>query len=261
MIIVMLGALGLIFGSFVNALVWRLHEGKDWLRDRSECTHCHHKLTAKDLVPVFSYLYLRGKCRYCHKKIEDSPWIELGTMALFLVSYFLWPVAFQGAGLFQFVMWLIMSVGLMALVAFDLKWYILPNKIVFPLIGLAVIQELVVAFVFHGGLHEIIGALAGVVIIAGLFYLIFQASKGTWIGGGDVKLGIMLGLLAGGPLNSLLLLFVASVCGIIISIPMVIAGKANRKTQLPFGPFLILGLVVVQLFGTPIIDWYTRFAL
>jgi len=261
MIIVMLAAFGLILGSFVNALVWRLHEGKNWLNDRSECTHCHHKLAPKDLVPVFSYLFLQGKCRYCHKKIEDSPWIELGTIALFLASYFCWPVAFAGAGLFTFIIWLVMCVGLMALVAFDLKWYLLPNKIVFPLIGLAVVQVLGVSFLYHGGVHEIIGAIAGVVIIAGLFYFIFQVSKGTWIGGGDVKLGIALGLLAGGPLKSLLLLFVASVCGIIISAPMLAMGKANRKTQLPFGPFLILALVIVQLFGTPIVDWYTRFAL
>ncbi|HKR82223.1 MAG TPA: prepilin peptidase [Candidatus Saccharimonadales bacterium] len=261
MIIVMVAALGLVFGSFVNAFVWRLHEGKDWLHERSECVHCHHKLAAKDLVPVFSYMMLRGKCRYCHKKIEDSPWVELATMALFLGSYFFWPVAFQGAGLFRFVVWLVISVGLMALVVYDFRWYLLPDKVVFPLAGLAAVQVLVVSVLYHGGWREILGALAGAVIISGTFYAIFQLSQGKWIGGGDVKLGLVLGLLAGGPFNSLLLLFTASVSGMLFSLPLLFTGKASRKSQLPFGPFLIFGLVVVQLFGTTITSWYARHLL
>ncbi len=258
---VMLAVLGLVFGSFVNALVWRLHEGKDWIKDRSECTHCHHKLAAKDLVPVFSYLALGGRCRYCHKKIDDSPLVELATMALFLVSYFFWPVALQGAGLFRFALWLVFIIGFVALVAYDSRWFLLPDKVVFPLTALAVTQVVVVAVVYHDGWRVVLGALAGALIIAGSFYGIFQLSKGTWIGGGDVKLGVMLGLLAGGPLNSLLLLFVASFSGMLISVPLLIAGKASRKTRLPFGPFLIFGLVVVQLFGASITNWYAAHLL
>lgn len=257
----MLAVLGLVFGSFVNAFVWRLHEGKDWMNERSECVHCHHTLAAKDLVPVFSYLILKGKCRYCHKKIEDTPIVEIGTMVVFLASYFFWPVAFEGAGLLRFVAWLIISVGLMALVVYDFKWYLLPDKVVFPLAGLAAVQTVTISLFFHGGWREILGALAGVLIISGTFYLIFQISNGTWIGGGDVKLGLILGLLAGGPLNSLLLLFIASVSGMLFSLPMLATGKASRKTQLPFGPFLVFALVIVQLFGTTLTSWYSQHLL
>jgi prepilin signal peptidase PulO-like enzyme (type II secretory pathway) len=257
----MLAVFGLVFGSFVNAFVWRLHEGKDWMSDRSECIHCHHKLAAKDLIPVFSYLVLKGKCRYCHKKIEDTPVVEIATMVLFLASYFFWPVAFEGAGLVRFIVWLIISVGLMALIVYDFKWYLLPDKVVFPLAGLAALQVVVISLFYHGGWHEVLGALAGVLIISGTFYLIFQISKGTWIGGGDVKLGLVLGLLAGGPLNSLLLLFTASVSGMLFSLPMLLTGKAGRKTQLPFGPFLIFGLIIVQLFGTALTSWYSQHLL
>ncbi len=253
----MLAALGLIFGSFVNALVWRLHEGKDWLNDRSECTHCHHKLAAKDLVPVLSWLALRGKCRYCHKKIDDTPLVELGTMALFLVSYFFWPVALEGGGLLRFILWLVFSVGFIALISYDIRWYLLPDKIVFPLAVLAVLQVAALSTIFGGGWHTALGALTGVLIIAGLFYAIFRISNGTWIGGGDVKLGLVLGLLAGGPLQAVILLFAASFSGMVAALPMLITGKAGRKTQLPFGPFLIFGLIVVQLFGTHIAHWYT----
>ncbi|HSD55741.1 MAG TPA: prepilin peptidase, partial [Candidatus Saccharimonadales bacterium] len=71
MIPLLLIVLGLILGSFVNALVWRLRKNKDWVNDRSECTHCHHKLGPLDLIPVLSWVMLAGKCSYCHKKIED----------------------------------------------------------------------------------------------------------------------------------------------------------------------------------------------
>ncbi len=257
MITVMLGALGLVFGSFVNALVWRLHEHRNWMSERSECPHCHHQLAAKDLIPVLSWLYLRGKCRYCHAKIEDSPLVEIATMVFFVVSYLWWPVAFEGAGLFRFVLWLIFVVGFVALTVYDLRWMLLPDKIVFPLASLAALQVVGVALFFHGGWHVVFGSFAGVLMVSGLFYLIFQLSKGAWIGGGDVKLGLALGLLAGSPLNAVLLLFVASVSGLLFSLPQLFRGKFSGKTQLPFGPFLILGLFVVVLFGNGIVDWYT----
>src|SRR2546427_122886 len=103
MIVLLLILLGLVLGSFVNALVWRLHEHKDWVNDRSECVHCHHKLGPLDLIPVVSYLYLRGKCRYCHQRIEDTPLTELALPLAFVTSYLCWPVALQGGeALFQF---------------------------------------------------------------------------------------------------------------------------------------------------------------
>jgi prepilin signal peptidase PulO-like enzyme (type II secretory pathway) len=255
MIPLLLIVLGLCLGSFVNALVWRLHEGRNWISERSECEHCHHKLGPLDLIPVFSWLFLRGKCRYCHKKIGDSPLVELALPALFLLSYFCWPYALGGSGLISFVFWLIMLVGLSALAIYDLRWFLLPNKVVFPLIGLAVVQVVTLA-VYGRNWKLLLTSALGVVVISGIFYLLFQLSRGSWIGGGDVKLGIVLGLLAGGVLESFLLLFTASVAGMLAALPMILQGKAHRKTQLPFGPFLIVGLIVVVLLGTNIIDWY-----
>src|SRR5580700_9634934 len=120
MIIVVLAVLGLCLGSFVNALVWRLHEQSNpkqktknkkqkakqlsanelsILRGRSMCPDCHHQLAAKDLVPVISWLDLRGKCRYCHRPISiQYPLVELATAGLFVFSYFFWPLAFNGVG-------------------------------------------------------------------------------------------------------------------------------------------------------------------
>ncbi|MET1032945.1 MAG: prepilin peptidase [Candidatus Saccharimonadales bacterium] len=256
MIVLLLIVLGLCLGSFVNAFVWRLHEGKDWVKGRSECTHCHHELGPLDLVPVLSWIFLHGKCRYCHKKIDDNPLVELVLPALFVLSYLQWPYALEGSGLITFVFWTVFLVGFLALAVYDLKWFLLPNKVVFPLIGLAVAQVVTVA-IYDDNWAVLLTAALGAVVVSGIFYILFQVSKGTWIGGGDVKLGIVLGLLAGGYLEGFLLLFTASVAGMIAAIPMLLQGKAHRKTQLPFGPFLIIGLIFVVLFGTEVIDWYS----
>lgn len=256
MIVLLLVVFGLILGSFVNALVWRLHEGRDWVNERSECPKCHHKLGTKDLVPVLSYLWLKGKCRYCKKPIEDTPLAELLVPALFVISYLFWPLPLEGTGLFQFIIWLVFIVGFVALAIYDLRWFLLPNKIVFPLTGLAILETITRVVVFNEDWRIIIGAASGGLVVGGLFYLLFQMSDGKWIGGGDVKLGAVLGILAGSTLGGAFVLFVASMAGMLSALPALMKGKAHRKSHIPFGPFLILGLIVVQLWGQPVIDWY-----
>lgn len=279
MIWLVLVVLGLCLGSFVNALVWRLHEGSELkaqnskhrskklstkdlsiLTGRSMCPDCHHELAGKDLVPVLSWLWLRGKCRYCHKPISwQYPLVELLTAVLFVLSYLWWPYVFQGVGLYNFIFWLIFLVGFMALAVYDLRWQMLPDKLVFPLIVLAVLQ-LLGGFIFYNfGWQALAGVVWGILISSGIFYVVFQFSRGEWIGGGDVKLGVVIGLLLGGPLMSLLMLFVASCLGTIAGIPLLLAGK--RKVRVPFGPFLLAATVFVMLFGTGIISWYRALVL
>ena len=271
MVILVLIVFGLCLGSFVNAATWRLHEqanatqkkGKQTAayirrlsiaKGRSMCSQCHHELAAKDLVPVFSWLWLKGKCRYCHTAIEDSPLVEIALAVLFVASYLWWPQEFHGLGLYYFVFWLIFLVAFMALAVYDLRWYVLPNKLVFPLIILATAQVLGGIVFYHAHASDMLNSFWGVLLLAGLFYVIFQVSKGEWIGGGDVKLAVVLGILVGGPLKALLLLFIASCLGTIAGLPLILAGKRNAK--IPFGPFLLGATLVVVLFGTHIIDWY-----
>jgi prepilin signal peptidase PulO-like enzyme (type II secretory pathway) len=256
MIMLVLIVLGLCLGSFVNAFVWRLHEHRDWVSERSECPHCHHVLAAMDLVPILSWLFLRGKCRYCHKPIPDTPLTELATPALFVLSYLYWPQAFHGVGLFQFVLWLMFLVGFVALAVYDIRWYLLPDKVVFPLMGLAVVW-VVGSWALGGSWRDAAGSIAGALVVGGLFFALHEMSKGKWIGFGDVKLGLLLGLLAGGAVEGCLLLFFASFIGVLISVPLFVIGRANRKTQLPFGPLLLAGTVIVVLFSGDIINTYT----
>lgn len=258
MVILVIVAFGLIWGSFVNAFVWRLHESKDWVRGRSECSSCHHPLAASDLMPVVSWLLLRGKCRYCHAPIKDSPITELTMPVLFVLSYVYWPWALQGEGLIRFIFWLIFLVGFVALGAYDLRWKLLPNKIVFPLVALAVLQTIVICVFYMGGLSFLLNAIWGSLIISGGFYALYQVSGGKWIGGGDVKLGLVLGILCGGVWQALLLIFFASLAGTILTIPLVLNKKLKAKATVPFGPYLLFASVVVELFGAAIIHWYTH---
>jgi len=273
MIIVLLAVFGLIFGSFVNALVWRLHEqdelsGKKGKKNterlkslsitqgRSMCPHCSHELAAKDLVPVASWLWLRGKCRYCSAPISwQYPVVELLTGVLFVLSYWSWPLGFHQTGLFQFVLWLVFLVGFMALAVYDLRWFLLPDRIVVPLSVLAAAQVIVTA-VWLKSFTALWQPLAGASIIFGLFWLLFQVSKGAWIGGGDVKLAVALGLLAGTPLRAFLVIFFASLAGTVVSLPLLARGKQGMQLHIPFGPYLLFATGVVVLYGTPIVNWY-----
>lgn len=262
MVIAILLVLGLAFGSFVNALVWRLHEGRDWVHERSECVHCHHILAPQDLIPVLSWLSLRGRCRYCHKPVSvQYPLVEAATAGLFVLSYLVWPAELQGAQTVVFGLWLVMLVGLMALLVYDLRWMLLPNKLIFPLLGVAVIQALVVAASSGAVLHTLANIVLAVLVGGGIFYVLFQLSDGKWIGGGDVKLGFLLGLLVTTPARSLLVIFLAAVLGSLVSLPLLFSKRLKRTSTIPFGPFLIIGGMVVVLCGGQILHWYTSIFL
>lgn len=254
---IVFGLLGLCFGSFVNAFVWRIKKKKNWVSDRSICTHCKHVLAAKDLMPVVSWLFLKGKCRYCNKAISvQYPIVELIGALAFVSSYIYWPhslVSFPERTLFAG--WLVIVVGLLALAVYDAKWMLLPNKILYPL---TVFASALVLFssLFGDGTNAIREAVLGVAVAFGFFYLLFQLSKGAWIGGGDVKLGVLIGLTVGGPAASALVLFMASLLGTVFIVPQLLLGKAKQNTKIPFGPFLIIGIFIVKLFGATIIYWY-----
>lgn len=287
MIIIVLFIFGVVLGSFVNAFVWRLRivenpnevkptpvkkpsqvksakrsavkksevtlarSARDYsiLHGRSMCPDCKHQLAAKDLVPVLSWLTLKGKCRYCHKPISwQYPAVELVTGALFVLSYWQWPFDFAGGHWLLFALWCVFLVFFMALAVYDIRWYELPDRVVWPLVGLAVVFVTVQA-IFFKDLHVIWGAAFAAAIIFGLFWVLFQISQGAWIGGGDVKSALVLGLLAGSPLNALLLIFLASLIGTLVTLPPLLMSKRGVKTLVPFGPFLIAATILVVLWG------------
>jgi prepilin signal peptidase PulO-like enzyme (type II secretory pathway) len=275
---------GLSFGSFVNALVWRVNKQEELeyerpkrlkknkasnsklqspnysiLHGRSMCPNCKHELAAKDLVPVLSWLSLRAKCRYCKKPISwQYPVVEMLTALLFVFSYTFWPADFsQTWQVVAFISWLIVLIGLIALTVYDIKWMILPDKIIFPLIAIAGLS-IILQLVFGRPLSDLGGICLAVLIGSGIFWLIYQISKpkGKWIGGGDVKLGFLLGLIVAKPEYSFMLLFLASIIAMLFISPLLIAKKLKKDSKIPFGPFLIAASYIAVLFGSNILTAY-----
>ena len=145
---------------------------------------------------------------------------------------------------------------MIALSVYDLRWFIIPNRIIYPLIAFMVAFTAVEAIFFDGGTALVRGAVLGLLACGGLFYVLFQSSGGRWIGGGDVKLGFLLGILAGGAFESLLLVMLASIIGLAFSLPLIATKKLGPKSQIPFGPVLVLAGIIVVLAGEPLLEWY-----
>lgn len=257
MLSVAVGLLGLLFGSFVNALVWRLHAKRNFVTERSECTHCHHVLAWYDLVPVLSWLLLKGRCRYCGKRIEDSPLTELGVALAFTISYLWWPLGFSAAGLVLFGLWLVALVLLAALFLYDLRWSLLPDALTLPLIVLGLIW----VSVYYGILApQSLGASLmsisfGIASVAGLYGALYAVSSGEWVGFGDVKLGVFMGLVLGWE-QGLLAVMLANCLAFLVVVPGLVTKKMTRKSRIPFGPFLIVATVLAFLGGNWMIGVY-----
>ena len=200
-------------------------------------------------------MWLRGKCRYCKAAIPDSPIVELLTGLLFAVSYAAWPYGVHHVGLFKLICWMAVLVAFVALAVYDLRWFLLPDRIVFPLTALVVGQVLTTVVWTHD-VRSLWNALLGGIVIFGLFWILYQVSKGAWIGGGDVKLALSLGLLAGSPFRAMVVIFFASLAGTFASIPQLLKGKEGFTKRIPFGPSLILATVIVVLYGSRISVWY-----
>lgn len=256
--IIVFAILGVCLGSFVNAAVWRIKVHKDITRDRSECVHCHHKLAAIDLIPIVSWLMLGGKCRYCRVPISvQYPIVEAAVMLYFVVSYLVWPQSLDNAHAWlDFSLWLSYGVGLAILFVYDLKWYLLPDKVVWPLVALGAVDFINTALWQHWSFSQVVVELIlSVMVIAGVYYALYFASKGKWVGFGDVKLGLFMGLALGWQAG-LVCLLLANLIGCLIVIPGLLSGKLKRDSRIPFGPLLIIGFVLAGLYGQRLFEWY-----
>lgn len=258
MIFVALAILGICFGSFINALTWRLHKKKDWVKARSQCTHCGHILNAYDLIPIISWIMLSGRCRYCKKPISvQYPLVELAGGVVFTLSYIFWPQPLNNFGeMSLFIAWLVSSIGLLALLVYDYRWMLLPNKLIYPTLMVAAAGNLIYLTTTSGKIDFLIHWVLSVLIASGIFWVLFVVSSGRWIGYGDVRLGLITGTLLHSPSKGLMMIFLASILGTIFVIPALITGSKKISQKLPFGPFLIASTFICLLFGDSISNWY-----
>lgn len=260
MIIFFVFLLGLGVGSFVNAWVYRIHAQKGILMERSECPHCHRQLAVLDLIPVVSFFLLNGRCRFCHRSISwHYPVVELIVAALFVMvtmhHFSLSPgLALQprDLGLSQALFTVLRDYFVIAFFATlficDLRYYILPDRVSLP------------GIVLVGGLNLWIGmpwtSLAlGALIGGGFFAAQFFLSKGEWVGGGDIRLGVLMGVLLG-PALTLVALFIAYIVGAIVGVALVLFKQKTLSSIVPFGTFLTGSTLVALLFGNVILQWY-----
>jgi prepilin signal peptidase PulO-like enzyme (type II secretory pathway) len=256
--------LGLILGSFANVVVDRGQKGKS-LGGRSKCDKCHRQLSWYDNIPLLSYLFLRGKCRQCGEKISwHYPAVEMLFGGMFLL------IAWRTGGIIGFldkadlintIFYLAVGFVLLIILVWDLKYMIIPDGLVVGGLILAVIYfgyQYVISPDFLMNVDtDLTRNFLGGLIIGGFFYLMFAISQGRWIGGGDIKLGFLLGFLVGWR-EVYFLLMIAYILGSIPAIYLLLTKKATTKTKIPFGPFLIVAGLVMMFWGPEVIGWWQK---
>jgi prepilin signal peptidase PulO-like enzyme (type II secretory pathway) len=240
--------LGICLGSYLNSWMWREHEGVS-LRGRSKCVHCKRNLGWFENIPLVSFLALRGKCKTCHKLIPvDYFLVELAMGLGFLLlgwHHFNYGQIIPALLFRDFFFFSLLAV----IFVYDLKYYLIISNLVWSGVAIALIINL-------GFLHvSLFDCSIAIVIGAGFFLLQYLVSKGRWIGGGDVRLGVMMGALLGFP-NILVALFIAYVGGGLVSLPLLIFKKKGMQSQIPFGTFLSVATLVTMLWGSQIASWY-----
>ena len=250
--------LGLFIGSFLNCVIYRLEKNQSFVKGRSYCPHCRHNLSWQDLVPILSFLLLKGKCRYCSEKISiQYPLVEISTALLFLMVFnsqftvFNEFLVFSFQEIISFSYLLACASLLLVIFVFDLKHFIIPDRIIFSLIAIVFLYRIFTFSSFGGFIAPILSAFGA----SAFFLVMFLISDGKWMGFGDVKLAFFMGLFLGWP-NILVGLFFAFAIGAIIGIGLILAEKKTLKSKIPFGPFLIAGVFTAFFWGGGIINWY-----
>ena len=252
--------LGTSVGSFLNVCIDRLPAGRSLVRPPSRCDACQHNLSPKDLVPVFSYLWLRGRCRYCRTPVPlRSLWVELGSGLLFVYIYWHYGLSVE------FAVTAFYCSLFVVLMVIDMEHKLILNKITYPA---AVAALIISAFRPQLGIVEI--ALPWPIIANGItgmatsliggatgfiFFLIPFLVYPRGMGAGDVKMAGLIGLIMGFPLV-LVALFIGIIIGGVAAVILLLFKIKKRKDAIPYGAFLALGSIATLLWGSNILNWY-----
>ena len=219
---------------------WSVGKRKSFFTPPSYCDHCKHKLGFWDLIPVFSFVFLRGRCRYCGKKIFlHYPLVELATGVLFSLSFY---------SLFSIPYSLFLSSVLIVIFVADLRYGIIPDKVIFPAIAL----------VLPYSLSPIPHSLFPAFLTALSFLALYLFTDGQGLGLGDVKLSFFLGLTLNWP-YVILAMWIAFVVGGVVAAILLILGRKKLKDEIPLGPFLVIGTIVTMFLGKLMLGMVNKF--
>lgn len=260
-ITIFLFLIGSCIGSFLNVCIYRIPLEESIVFPSSGCPKCKGKLKPKDMIPILSYIMLKGKCRYCKNPISiQYPIVELMTGIVWIIIFFRYGFTFETAAL------LYLYSVLIPIAFIDFKQMIIPDGLVITGIAGGTVVFLYHVFYMPFRLYEstswytpIIGmfSASGILFIIAFIGLLIYGNDGA-MGMGDVKLFIPIGLFLGWKL-ALLILFLSILIGGIISIILLIFRIKDRKSAIPFGPFIIIATFIAGLYGSRILDWYFRF--
>jgi leader peptidase (prepilin peptidase)/N-methyltransferase len=250
-LIVAAGVLGLMVGSFLNVVIWRVPRAESVVRPRSHCPSCGTLIAERDNIPLVSWLLLQGRCRSCRARISVRyPAVEMLTALMFAATAALigWRVALIG--------FLYFTATAIALAAIDLDTKRLPNALTFPAYAVGV-TVLALDGLVSGDWHAFVRAAIGMAALYG-FYFLLALVYPAGMGFGDVKLAGVLGLFLGWLGYSQLVIgsFLAFLLGGVFGMAAMAVKKAGRKSQLPYGPFMVLGAVIGMFAGHPLAQLY-----
>ena len=274
--------IGLCMGSFAGATVWRIRayqlvgdkqNGEDvnekeldrikklkkpLLKDRSVCLRCGYELKWYDLIPIFSWFSLGGKCRQCKKPIGYfEPLMEIGVAVFFVLSYAFWPYPLHSTlDITRLLLWLVAGVPLAILFAYDLKWSLLNPTVNQIVIIMGFFSSVLVIISSANPIESIFSIIGAVLILSGLYFVFYIVSRGRWVGDGDPVLGLGLALLLADWKLAFIALFAANLIGSLAVMPGLIMKRLKGDSHVPFGPLLIAGFIVAGLFGNLILNWY-----
>lgn len=254
MLYAVLFIIGLTVGSFLNVVICRLQTKEKILYSRSHCPICKKVLAWYDLIPLVSFILTLGRCRYCGKKISwQYPLVEAFTGVLFVSAGWL---------VFEYFIFLLFYCffvsALIVIFVYDLKHFIIPDKVIYPAILMAFGYQVIKLVWFSGSIARFSNSLVAALLAAGFFMVLVVVSRGKWMGLGDVKMALFMGLVLGWP-NILAALLIAFVAGAVVGIVLIFAQKKTLKSELPFGPFLSAATLISIFWADKLINWYLGF--
>ena len=240
---------GMIMGSFINSAVWRVHEKKFSYTDRSRCVSCLRVLSWYQNIPICSFVWFRGICLFCKKKIPlDYLLVEIftGILGLFLCYFHVVQDSLFSVLFFRDA---VILCCLVYIFVYDAKYMEILNRVtILPAIFLTF------ASVYFGW-QDFWTILWGVLVGGGFFLAQYVFSQGKWVGGGDVRMGLFMGVILGWP-NILCALLLSYVLGALFGVWLLAHRKGQLGTSVPFGTFLAIGTLVTHYYGDLLVSWY-----
>lgn len=255
-LMLMIFVFGALIGSFLNVCIYRIPRDISIVLPSSRCPSCNNPIRAWDNIPILSYLFLAGRCRYCKARISMRyPFVE-GLNGLLYVAL-LWRYGFSP----DFVAYCLLASTLIVITFIDLDFQIIPDRITLPgiplglLAGSFLLPDPFLRAVPLGYMSSLIGAASGFFFYYLVAFLSLKLLRKEGMGGGDIKLMAMVGGFLGWK-SVILTTFIGSLSGSVIGILMMLLKGRGRGTLIPFGPFLAFGAIVSLFFGQEILIWY-----